>query len=66
MATPSTRETSMAIQDHDKELERAVSDYLAISRSAHMFEPDEYERAEAEAWERIQALSATTEEPVPA
>ncbi len=52
--------------EHSKELERAVSDYLAISRGAHMFEPDEYERAEAEAWERVQALNAATEEPVPA
>lgn len=39
----------------EKTLERAISDYLAISRSAHLYEHDEYVRAEQEAWARIQA-----------
>ncbi len=37
-------------------IERAMSDYLAVSRNAHLYAIDEYERAEAAAWERLQAL----------
>ena len=37
-------------------IERAMSDYLAVSRNAHLYATDEYERAEAAAWERLQAL----------
>ncbi len=37
-------------------IERAMSDYLAVSRNAHRYAIDEYERVEAAAWERLQAL----------
>lgn len=37
-------------------IERAMSDYLAVSRNAHLYAADEYARAEAQAWERLQAL----------
>jgi hypothetical protein len=40
----------------DYELERAASDYLSISRRAELFGPQEYERAEARAWARLQAV----------
>lgn len=43
------------ITEPHKTLERAISDYLAVSRSSHLYEPDEYVRAEQEAWERLQA-----------
>lgn len=37
-------------------LERAQSDYLAVSRGGHLFaSPDEHRRAEELAWERLQA-----------
>jgi hypothetical protein len=37
-------------------IERAMSDYLSVSRRAHLYAGAEYERAEARAWERLQAL----------
>lgn len=37
-------------------IERAMSDYLAVSRNAHLYAVDEYERAESAAWERLQAV----------
>jgi hypothetical protein len=40
------------------ELDRAASDYLSVSRRAELFGPQEYERAEARAWERLQAALA--------
>ncbi len=43
------------LTDADKTLERAISDYLAVSRSSNLYEPDEYVKAEQEAWERLQA-----------
>lgn len=42
--------------DHDPQaaLERARSDYLAVSRGAHLYSsPREHERAEELAWERL-------------
>jgi hypothetical protein len=33
-----------------------MSDYLSVSRRAHLYAGAEYERAEARAWERLQAL----------
>ncbi len=38
----------------EKALERASSDYLSVSKSAHLFDEAEYTRAEAEAWERME------------
>jgi hypothetical protein len=37
-------------------IERAMSDYLSVSRRAHLYAAAEYERAEARAWERLQAV----------
>jgi hypothetical protein len=38
------------------EVERARADYLAVSKNAHMYaSTEEYERAEAAAWERMEA-----------
>ena len=37
-------------------IERAMSDYLSVSRRAHLYAGGEYERAEARAWERLQAV----------
>ncbi len=39
----------------EKALERATSDYLSVSKSSHLFDEGEYTRAEAEAWERLEA-----------
>ncbi|MFN8110601.1 MAG: hypothetical protein U0Y82_12275 [Thermoleophilia bacterium] len=41
--------------DPAAELERARSDYLAVSRGAHMYaSPDDHRRAEERAWERLE------------
>jgi FAD/FMN-containing dehydrogenase len=41
--------------DPAAELERARSDYLAVSRGAHMFaSEDDHRRAEERAWERLE------------
>lgn len=38
------------------EVERARSDYLAVSRCAHLYaSADDYDAAERSAWERLQA-----------
>jgi len=44
-----------SMKSSNLERERAVSDYLSISRRAELFGPHEYERAEARAWARLQA-----------
>ncbi len=42
--------------DPQMELERAQSDYLAISRGAALYaSDDEHRRAEERAWDRLQA-----------
>jgi hypothetical protein len=35
-------------------IDRAMSDYLSVSRRAHLYGPKAYEEAEARAWERLQ------------
>jgi hypothetical protein len=45
-------------------LERAMSDYLSVSRRAHLYSGAEYERAEARAWERLQAVLENSAAPV--
>lgn len=41
------------------DVERARADYLAVSRNAHLYaSAEEYERAEAAAWERLDAAIA--------
>jgi hypothetical protein len=42
--------------DPADEVARARSDYLAVSRCAHLYaSPDDYDLAERSAWERLQA-----------
>ena len=36
--------------------ERAMSDYLSISRNSHLYRPEEYERVEAAAWQALMDL----------
>ena len=46
--------TANATLDPASELERATSDYLAVSRNAHMYATTaDYELAERRAWERV-------------
>ena len=46
--------TANATLDPAAELERATSDYLAVSRNAHMYATTaDYETAERRAWERM-------------
>ena len=52
--------SASVILDPSQELERATSDYLAVSRSAHLYATTaEYERAELLAWERVIAAQQT-------
>lgn len=37
---------------------RATSDYLAVSRGRHLYSAADYDRAEADAWERLQKARA--------
>lgn len=39
-------------------IERAMSDYLSVSRRAHLYGPKEFEEAEVRAWERLQEAIA--------
>ena len=52
--------SAAAAVDHAQELERATSDYLAVSRNAHLYATTaDYELAERRAWERVErALAA--------
>ena len=46
--------TANATLDPAAELERATSDYLAVSRNSHMYATTaDYELAERRAWERM-------------
>lgn len=48
--------SASAILDPAAELERATSDYLAVSRNAQMYATtQEYQTAEDRAWERVLA-----------
>lgn len=45
------------------EFERARADYLAVSRSGHLYaSQDEHSRLEAEAWERLERAHAALED----
>lgn len=44
-------------------VERALSDYLAVSRNAGLYGPGEYEDAELRAWERLQLARAAAAGP---
>jgi hypothetical protein len=55
--------TANAILDPAAELERATSDYLAVSRNAHMYATTaDYELAERRAWERMAEAAAAVKE----
>lgn len=41
-------------QDTEAAVARAASDYLAVSRQAHLFAADAFERMESESWDRLQ------------
>jgi hypothetical protein len=44
-------------------VDRAMSDYLSVSRRAHLYGPGEYDEAEERAWARLQeALAAAGDE----
>lgn len=46
----------------DEELERAMTDYLRISRGVHLYaSEDEHQRAEEAAWDRLAAARAVVE-----
>lgn len=48
--------SASVILDPAAELERATSDYLAVSRNAQMYATtQDYEAAEKKAWERVMA-----------
>jgi hypothetical protein len=50
------------ILDPTAELERATSDYLAVSRNSHLYgTTTEYETAERKAWERMSEAAAAVE-----
>jgi hypothetical protein len=52
--------SASVILDPSQELERATSDYLAVSRNSHLYATTgEYERAELQAWERVIAAQQT-------
>jgi len=52
--------SASVILDPSQELERATSDYLAVSRNSHLYATTaEYERAEELAWERVIAAQQT-------
>ncbi|MGD9695485.1 MAG: hypothetical protein AB7V42_07495 [Thermoleophilia bacterium] len=54
--------TQSAILDPAAELERATSDYLAVSRSSHLYATTaDYETAERRAWERVMAAREAVE-----
>ncbi|WP_217914022.1 hypothetical protein [Miltoncostaea marina] len=53
---------SNAILDPAAELERATSDYLAVSRNAHLYGTTaEYDAAERKAWERMSEAAAAVQ-----
>jgi hypothetical protein len=48
--------SAAVLHDPAAELERAVSDYLAVSRNSDIYATQaDYETAERRAWERMQA-----------
>jgi hypothetical protein len=54
--------TATAIPNPAHELERATSDYLAVSRNSHLYgSAADYELAEARAWERVMAAREALE-----
>lgn len=55
--------TANATLDPASELERATSDYLAVSRNSHMYATTaDYELAERRAWERMAEAAEAVKE----
>jgi hypothetical protein len=53
---------SSVILDPAAELERATSDYLAVSRNSHLYATTaDYELAERKAWERMAEAASAVE-----
>lgn len=53
---------SSIILDPAAELERATSDYLAVSRNSHLYATTaDYEKAERKAWERMAEAASAVE-----
>ena len=54
--------SAAVLHDPAAELERAVSDYLAVSRNSDIYATHaDYELAERRAWERVQAARGALE-----
>jgi hypothetical protein len=54
--------SAAVLHDPAAELERAVSDYLAVSRNSGIYATQaDYETAERRAWERMQAAREALE-----
>ncbi len=54
--------SAAVLHDPAAELERAVSDYLAVSRNSEIYATHaDYELAERRAWERMQAAREALE-----
>lgn len=63
-----TADVAYSFRSVRDELERAVADYLAISRGSHLYADDEaHQAAESKAWERMMVLRDRADaEPEPA
>ena len=54
--------SNSAILDPAAELERATSDYLAVSRNSHLYATTaDYENAERRAWDRMEEAAAAVQ-----
>ncbi|MCU0306252.1 MAG: hypothetical protein MUE51_00500 [Thermoleophilia bacterium] len=54
-----TADLAYAFRTPEQDLGRAVADYLAVSRGAHLYsDADAHAAAEQRAWDRLQALRA--------
>ena len=54
--------SAAVLHDPAAELERAVSDYLAVSRNSDLYATHaDYETAERRAWDRVQAAREALE-----
>lgn len=63
-----TADVAYSFRNAHDELERAVADYLAVSRGSHLYaDNDAHTAAESKAWERMMLLRDRADaEPTPA
>jgi hypothetical protein len=63
-----TADVAYSFRSVRDELERAIADYLAISRGSHLYsDPEAHQAAEAKAWERMMTVRDRADaEPAPA